>query len=213
MHIAEGVLSGPVLAGGAVAAVAGTAVGLRRLDYEKMPQVAVLASAFFVASLIHVPAGPTTVHLVLNGVSGLILGWAAFPALAVALLLQALLFGFGGLTVLGVNTVTMAAPAVVCFYLWNGVVRRANRRVAIFAAGFAAGAMGIALSCILLAAALFASQRAFLGVAGAVSLAHLPVMIIEGLIAGSISVFLRSVRPALLEPPTRHPLAKETIHA
>ena len=53
MHISEGVLSAPVLAGGWVLTAAGMTVGLRRLDYDRLMTVALLASAFFVASLIH----------------------------------------------------------------------------------------------------------------------------------------------------------------
>ncbi len=51
---------------------------------------------------------------------GLLLGWPAFPAILVGLFLQALLFQFGGLTVLGVNTFNVAVPAVLCFYLCAG---------------------------------------------------------------------------------------------
>ncbi len=199
MHISEGVLSGPVLATGAAVAVAGVAVGLRKLDYERLPQVAVLSSAFFVASLIHVPLGPSSVHLVLNGLCGLILGWAVFPALAVALFLHALIFGFGGLTVLGVNTVTMALPAVVSFYALNRVVRSAGSRAAVFSAGFVAGAMAILLSCVVVGLSLLASGREFLGVFALIAAAHLPVMIIEGLVTGSVVIFLRAVKPELLE--------------
>jgi len=113
MHISEGVLSGNVLIAGCVLTAAGTAVGLKKLDYERMPQVALLSAAFFVASLIHVPIGPGNVHLVLNGLLGVFLGWVAFPAVLIATLLQAILFQFGGLTSLGVNTVNMALPAVI----------------------------------------------------------------------------------------------------
>jgi hypothetical protein len=102
---------------GAALTVAGAAIGLKKLDYEAIPRVAILSAAFFVASLIHVPVGPVGLHLVLNGLMGLLLGWLAFPAILIALFLQALLFQFGGLTVLGVNAFTMAAPAVVCFCL------------------------------------------------------------------------------------------------
>ena len=114
MHISEGVIAAPVLIAGAAGAVAGCAIGLKKLDMENTPKVAVLSSAFFVASLIHVPIGPTSVHLVLNGLVGFLLGWISFPALLVALLLQAVLFQFGGITTLGVNTVVMALPAVAC---------------------------------------------------------------------------------------------------
>ena len=57
MHIAEGVLSPAVLGGGAVLALAGTAQGLRRLEYDRLVAVGILSAAFFVASLIHVPVG------------------------------------------------------------------------------------------------------------------------------------------------------------
>ncbi len=132
MHIPEGFLSGTpggigVLAAGAAVAATGTAIGLRKIDYEQMPRVAMLSAAFFVASLVHVPLGGTSVHLVLNGLVGLILGWAAFPAILIALFLQAVFFGFGGVTTLGLNTVTMALPAVAAYYLFH----RARARPAI----------------------------------------------------------------------------------
>ncbi len=96
MHIPEGVLSAPVLVTGAVLAAAGVSVGLKKMDYEKIPQVSVLSSAFFVGSLIHVPIGPSSVHLVINGINGLLPGWLCFPSILVALALQAILFQFGG---------------------------------------------------------------------------------------------------------------------
>ena len=50
MHISEGVLSGQVLAVGAVITIVGTTIGLRKIDYDQMVHVAILASAFFVRS-------------------------------------------------------------------------------------------------------------------------------------------------------------------
>ncbi|MBC7240809.1 MAG: energy-coupling factor ABC transporter permease, partial [Chloroflexi bacterium] len=95
MHISEGVLSGPVLLGGALLTAGGTYVGLSKLKDKDIPKVGILSSAFFVASLIHVPLGPTSVHLILNGLNGLFLGWAVFPSILVALFLQGILFQFG----------------------------------------------------------------------------------------------------------------------
>ena len=54
----------------------------------------------------------SSAHLILNGLLGVVLGWAAFPVIFVALLLQAVLFQFGGFTVLGVNTATMGLGAL-----------------------------------------------------------------------------------------------------
>ena len=115
MHISEGVLSPSVLIAGAALTTAGVAVGLKRLDLEEIPSMGILSAGFFVASLVHVPIGPASVHLVLNGLLGLILGWKAFPAILVGLALQGLLFQFGGITTLGVNTLNMALPAVICY--------------------------------------------------------------------------------------------------
>lgn len=197
MHISEGVLSPSVLLGGAALAVAGTALGLKKLNYEAIPRVAILSAAFFVASLIHVPVGPVGLHLVLNGLMGLLLGWVAVPAILIALLLQALLFQFGGLTVLGANTVVMAAPAVACFYAWRGLLRRPGTAGAVGA--FACGAMAILLSGLLVALALVTTGEAFLKVAQLVFLAHIPVMLIEGTVTLFIFLFLKKVRPEMLE--------------
>ncbi len=197
MHISEGVLSPAVLAGGAALTVAGTALGLKKLDYEAIPRVAILSAAFFVATLIHVPVGPVAEHLVLNGLMGLLLGWMAVPAILIALFLQAMLFQFGGLTVLGVNTVTMAAPAVICFYAYRGLLRHPGMIAGV--AAFACGVTGILLSGLLVATALITTGQAFLKVAELVLLAHIPVMIIEGIITLFIFLFLKKVRPEMLE--------------
>ena len=208
MHIADGVLSWPVLVTGAAAAAAGVAIGLRKTDQEQLPRVAVLASAFFVASLIHVPVGPSSAHLVLNGLAGIVLGWAAFPAILVALFLQAILFGFGGLTALGANTLTMALPAVACYYLFNRHARGNGTAGVVFAAGFAAGAAGIGLAAALVSAMLYATGSEFVHVAQLVLIGHVPLMCVEGVVTGSVLVLLRQVRPQVLAVPSVAPQEK-----
>lgn len=197
MHISEGVLSAPVLVTGAVLSVAGVAIGLKKMDYEKLPEVGVLSSVFFVASLIHVPIGPAAAHLVLNGICGLILGWMAFPAILTGLALQAVLFQFGGLTTLGINTFNMALPAVLVGFLCGRFIRSPNvvtRGVAEFIAG--AGAM--VGSGMLVAVSLVATGESFYAAAKLVVLVHLPVMVMEGIITIFIIEFVRRVRPEML---------------
>jgi cobalt/nickel transport system permease protein len=198
MHISEGVLSAPVLITGAVLSAAGVAVGLKKMSYDRIPQVAVLSSAFFVASLIHVPIGPSAAHLVLNGLLGILLGWMAFPSILVALVLQALLFQFGGFTVLGVNTVIMASPAVVVYLLFSRFVK-GNNLVVVGGAGFLAGAAGIAIGAVLIAVALIFTGESFLSVAKVIAVAHVPIMIIEGIVTAFCVLFLRRVKPEILE--------------
>lgn len=197
MHISEGVLSGAVLAAGAGLSLAGVAVGLKKLDYDQLPKVAILAAAFFVASLVSVPIGPAKAHLVLNGLLGLLLGWGAIPALLVALALQAVLFQFGGLTTLGVNTFNMALPAVLCYLLLGELTRNGGSRLPLLA-GFLAGFLSVGGSALLVAVTLFTAGQEFLNMARLVVVAHLPVMVLEGIITAATVGFLRRVRPAML---------------
>lgn len=197
MHISEGVLSAPVLVTGVILAAGGVSLGLKKMDFERIPEVAVLTSAFFVASLIHVPIGPSSAHLVLNGLIGLLLGWPAFSAILVGLSLQALLFQFGGITSLGVNTFNIALPAVISFYLFRLFTIKHNPYILMFSA-FLCGMVGILGSALLVALSLVATGEAFLTVAKLIVIAHLPVMIIEGLITATAVVSLNKVRPELL---------------
>ncbi len=197
MHISEGVLSLPVLASGGVLTGCGTLIGLRRLDYDHIMTTALLASTFFVASLIHIPLGPGSVHLVFSGLLGLLLGWAAVPAIVVALLLQALLFQHGGLSVLGVNGVIMGAPAVVVWYLFRSwIVTPGTRRKA---GAFLTGFVAVLLSTLLLAGALVFSGDSFVRAAQILVLAHVPVMIIEGIVTMFVVGFLARVQPEMFQ--------------
>ena len=196
MHISEGVLSGPVLLSGGALAAAGTAIGLKKLDYDRIAQAGILSAAFFVASLIHVPVGPANAHLILNGLVGLLLGWAAFPAILVALVLQAMLFQFGGITALGVNTIIMALPAVLCYFICSPFLHKKSSLA--LAAAFACGFLSVALSALILGLALVFTAENFFEVSAIVIAAHIPVMIIEGLVTAMCVAFLKKVQPNML---------------
>jgi cobalt/nickel transport system permease protein len=199
VHISEGVLSVPVLLGGAALSVVGTTIGLRRMDYDRIMSVALVAAAFFVASLIHVNIGPASVHLILNGLAGVMLGWAAFPAILTGLLLQAVLFQYGGLSALGVNTFNMAAPAVFCFYVFRPLLEKGlgSKSLAAFGCGFFA----VLLAAFLTAVTLAASDEGFMASAKVLGMAHLPVMVIEGFVTMFVYGFLTKVKPELLHLP------------
>ena len=197
MHISEGVLSPGILATGYILTATGVFVGLRKDDYSRLTTTAVLASTFFVASLVHVPLGPGSVHLILNGLLGLFLGWAVFPALFVALLLQAILFHYGGLAVLGVNTFTMAFPAVVCHYLFRSWFD--NSTCLRLSGAFGCGALSVAGAALLTALALGMTDEGFLTSAKILFVAHLPIMALEGIIAALVLSFIAKSRPELLK--------------
>jgi len=157
--------------------------------------VGILSAAFFVASLIHVNIGPSSAHLILNGIVGLLLGWAAFPAILTALTLQTIFFQFGGITTLGVNTVIMAFPAVFCYYLFSPILKKNNS--AGIPASFAAGFLAVFLSAILLGTSLVFTEENFWEVSSLVVIANFPVMIIEGIVTVFCVGFLKKVHPEI----------------
>ena len=193
MHIAEGVLAPSILALGGGLTLSGCAIGLRQISEERLMSVALLSAAFFTASLVHVPIGPASAHLILNGLLGLLLGWAAFPAIFTALLLQAVLFQYGGLTTLGVNTVIMAAPAVLCAALFSPLRAKSvyGRRVA----AFCCGAFSVAGAGLLAALSLTFSEDGFWLSARLLFVAHIPIMLAEGLVTALAMGFMLKVRP------------------
>jgi cobalt/nickel transport system permease protein len=200
MHISEGVLSVPVLITGATVCVAGVGIGLKKMDYDKLPRIAVLASTFFLASLIHVPLGPSSVHMVLNGVTGLLLGWPAFPAIIIAVALHAILFQFGGLTTLGVNTCNMAVPAILCYYFFRKGVKSDKHWIMAISA-FSCGFGSVLLSSMMVAITLAATGKPFFEVGQVAVIAHIPVMVTEGLLTIFCVSFLRKVKPEILDIP------------
>ncbi|UOK70905.1 cobalt transporter CbiM [Ancylobacter polymorphus] len=201
-HIPDGLLSAPVLIGGGLLAAGGVALGLRWLDERMIPRTALLAAAFFAGSLVAVPVGPSSVHLLLAGLMGVMLGPATFLAVLVALLLQTLLFGFGGLTTLGVNTVNIALPGVLCGMALGPVIRSTPRPSLRFAAGAAAGALAVLGTGAMVALALWLSSSDFAPASRVVIATYLPLALVEAFVTGAVVSFLARVQPEALRPVT-----------
>ena len=199
MHIPDGILSAPVLVGGAVAAAAGVGLALRRIDERAIPRVAILAAVFFAGSLIAVPVGPSSVHLVFGGLMGVMLGLGIFPAVLVALVLQAVLFGFGGLTTLGVNTFNIALPGALLGGLLGPMIRRASPPGAAALAAVA-GAGSVVGNGVLVALTLRLSSPEYAPVASVVVATYLPLVLVEGAITAFAAGFLARVKPDALSP-------------
>jgi cobalt/nickel transport system permease protein len=198
MHISDGVLPISVAVGGYVAGAALVAWSARRTRSEELPKLAVMTAAFFVASLVHVPFGPTSVHLLIPGLTGTLLGSSAFLSIGLGLLLQSLLFQFGGITALGANSLMMGLPALACGWFFQRYKGRTRLQQAIV--GGIAGALGTALAAIILALLLVTGGEDFFGIAKIALLAHVPVIIIEGVVSAFTIGFLARVKPALLQP-------------
>jgi len=201
-HIPDGILSVPVLIGGAVIAAGGIAIGIRHLDDRMIPRAAILSAAFFAGSLIAIPVGPSSIHLLFGALMGIILGPAAFAAVAVALLLQVVMFGFGGLTTLGVNVVNIALPGVLLGLVLGPMIRRTERPA--LRAGLAAAAGGLAACGTggMVALSLALSSSEYAPVATVLLATYLPLAAAEAFLTAVIVTFLARVDPETLRPVT-----------
>lgn len=225
MHIMDGVISFPLLVGATIIAASAVSYGLKRVKPDDIPKIALLAAAFFVASVIRVPIGPTSAHLMLTGLLGLVLGPAIFPALLAGLMLQTFIFGFGGITVLGLNLVNMSLPGFLSFLIFMPLLQRELQREAsgfhttpsstslnrlfifieknkIFIIGFCAGSLALLGSLLMVALSLALSGQAFIPVAKFMIVANLPLLVIEGLVVGVILSFLTSLKAELFKSGT-----------
>jgi cobalt/nickel transport system permease protein len=196
MHISDGVLRPSVYIGGYFASLGVMAVCVSKMKSEELPKLAVVTSAFFVASLIHLPLGPTSVHLLIIGLVGTLLGVAAFPAVALGLTLQSLLFGYGGITALGANAITMGIPALIAGWLYRRLKGESMKRN--IAVGAFVGGLGTALAGVVLALFLMTSGEDFFGVAKVALAVHVPVLVIEAMVTAFTVSFLMKVKPDLI---------------
>jgi len=187
----------PVVGVTYLAAGAMTVYSAWGIKEEEVPKVSLMSGGFFALSLLSIPVGPSSVHPMLAGLMGVVLGRRAALAFFVALLLQAMLFQHGGLTTLGANTLLLAIPALLAYGLFY---RMENKSV--FFRGVLAGVLGIAGTVVLLVLLLLLTDPRFgeglLSVINILVLGHVPLAVVEGLVTGFALKLLFNVRPALL---------------
>jgi cobalt/nickel transport system permease protein len=197
MHISDGILNGTVCISAAAAAAAVTSVALKKTERDDIPKISVMTATFFVASLIHFKIGPTSTHLVLNGLIGIILGISSFPAILVALFFQAVMFQHGGLTTLGVNSLAIGLPA---FFAWGifQLHRLHKSKIVLMAAAFLGGFASVIISGIGVYLFLKSTGKDFLQLSKLVLGIHLPLALVEGVITAFAVSFLKKVKPDIL---------------
>ena len=198
MHISEGILSGGMLAVGWAGTVAGVSFGLKRTNPDKIIQTALISSAFFLASLVNVRIGPSSTHLTLLAPMGIILGHAVFPAVFTALLLQALLFGFGGILVLGVNTFVMGTASLAVYLIFGRAIRESTGRFRVIALSFMAGAFAVIIGACMAGMFLMMTDANFAGAVKLLMIAHIPVAVIEGAVTSFLVMWLKKSAPEFL---------------
>lgn len=194
MHISEGVLKPEILIPAAALAGVWVVYLVYKLNLKEIPKVACMSALFFVASFIHIPLGPTSIHLMLGGLIGAFLGVNAMIAIFVGLLLQALLFGYGGLSVLGVNLLMIGAPAVLGGYFLklSFIKFRALN-------WFLVGAIPLFVSSCLLSLILAINGAQFFAVATLAFVSNIALVGIEGLISLFAIGFIYKVNKEFLK--------------
>lgn len=198
MHLSDGVLSLPAVAATSAAAGGMLIYSIKGIKEEEIPKVSLMTATFFTFSLIRIPVGPSSIHPLLGGLLGVILGRRSTLAVFAGLLLQALLFQHGGLTTLGMNTIMVAVPAMVC----HGLYLKVGKNKSVYLAGGLVGALAVALSATILSIVLFFSNSAYhqglFSVINLLLLGHLPLIAIEGILTAFAIAFMDRTRPHLL---------------
>lgn len=170
---------------------------MRNIRIEEIPKISLITAALFVASLVHFPIGPTSVHLIMNGLAGILLGRRAFIGVFVALTLQAVFFQHGGLSVLGVNAFNIGVPAMLAWQIFKRRRGLESPRLEVVF-GALAGGLAVLASVLLVSLELLILGEAFNEISLLVIGAHLPVIIIEALVVGAAAGFLLKVKPEML---------------
>jgi len=190
---------------GAVLLLAGN-----RVKEKNLPRVAVLSAGIFVAQMLNFPVGGgTTGHLVGGALFAIIAGpTVAIIGMTVVLLIQALMFGDGGITALGLNALNMAVIAPLTgwgvYTLLKTMTEKGGRSSA--ASGFVVGAAAwasvfvAAAACAAELAVSYAVSSGAYGIAATVSVPamlgmHAVIGVGEGIITAGVLAYLWSVLP------------------
>ncbi|MCL6581571.1 MAG: energy-coupling factor ABC transporter permease [Firmicutes bacterium] len=204
MHIPDGFLDVKTWAGSWVAGAGLVGVAATRARAElgsgRAPVVGAMAAFVFAAQMVNFPVGVgTSGHLVGAALLAATLGpWTASLVMTTVLVLQALLFGDGGLTALGANVLNMAFVGVfVAWGLYRLLVRVRVPRVWAIAAGAWLSVVAASVACAL---ELALSGTAPLGpVLVAMAGWHALIGVGEAAITAGVVAYLARVRPQLVE--------------
>jgi cobalt/nickel transport system permease protein len=156
MHIPDGYLGPQTYAPLFGVSIAFWSVALKRwkrdLSTKHIPYLAMAAAFSFLIMMFNIPVpGGTTGHAVGGGIIAILLGpWAAIIAVSVVLIIQAVVFGDGGITALGANCFNMAvAMPFVSYWVFKLVSGDSKSPRRLYTAAFLSGYIGLTMSAIL----------------------------------------------------------------
>ncbi|MDZ7957307.1 MAG: energy-coupling factor ABC transporter permease [Aulosira sp. DedQUE10] len=208
MHIPDGFVSIPVAGATGVASAAALFIAFGRsqdaFGIRRAPVLGLTTAFIFAAQMINFPvAGGTSGHLLGGTLAAVVLGspWAGTLCIATVLIIQAVLFADGGITALGANIFNMAVVGVWVGWVLTQTLQRlfgGSKRRLPLAAGIGAG-VSVVVAAIACAIELALSGTASVAVVlPAMTGTHILIGIGEGLITGSVLVYLAKQRPDLL---------------
>ena len=207
MHIPDGYVDPSIalLCGALSIVVLGTAA--RRVDGQvpdtKAPLIGVISAGVFAAQMLNWPIpGGTSAHFVGGAFAAILLGpHLAALSMATVVTIQALVFGDGGLVVLGANVFNMAIVEVYVGY----ALYRALAGYGEYRAAFVAGWLGITAGALTAGVQLGLSgafQYQLLTTLAIMGGGHLVLGLIEGAITAVVYRYLARARPDLRPQPT-----------
>lgn len=200
MHLSDGVLSMPAVV--VTTAIAGGMLvkSFKDIKEDEIPKISLMTATFFTFALISFPVGPSSVHPLLGGLIGIMLGTKSTIAIFIGLLLQAVIFQHGGLTTLGMNTIMVSIPALISYGVFSKLMGK--RKNITLSAGLA-GVTSVVMTVLILILVLFFSSstygEGFLSVINILILGHIPLAIGEGILTSIVIGFIYKARPNVLQ--------------
>src|SRR4030043_1821519 len=123
----------------------------KQLSLKHVPYLAMAAAFSFLIMMFNIPIpGGTTGHAVGAAIIAILLGpWTALIAVSVVLIIQAILFGDGGITAIGANCFNMAVVMpFVSYWVFKLVKGDAKGGARFYAAAFLAGWFGLSVAAV-----------------------------------------------------------------
>jgi cobalt/nickel transport system permease protein len=143
MHIPDGYLSPQTYIPLFGVFVATAAIAVKKVKEEvsarNVPYLGMAAAFSFIIMMFNLPIpGGTTGHAVGSAVIAIIFGpWAAMLAVSVAIIIQALIFGDGGITAIGANCFNMAVfMPFTAYYIFKLFSRNPAKKTGVAVAAF-----------------------------------------------------------------------------
>jgi cobalt/nickel transport system permease protein len=158
MHIPDGYLSPQTYIPLFGVFIASAAVAVKKVKSEvsarNIPFLGMAAAFSFIIMMFNLPIpGGTTGHAVGSAVIAIIFGpWAAMLAVSVALIIQALIFGDGGITAIGANCFNMAVfMPFAAYFIFKISCKNTSGKSRISFAAFIAGYLSLVMAAVLTA--------------------------------------------------------------